>query len=157
MGKLSDPANLLRKVAMEAGAYYLPPDLFYQRLWRQRLQQIGFGVISVERLPHHPVWDIRLRGNLATQLHLLLSKPMASARSKEQNLLLRQIRTEIQQIAKQLGNPIRSDCLTIERKGTYVRLAFVWPLGKPGILRRKDKKPEPLSFLIKPWLRRIRN
>ena len=157
MGNLSTPADLVKKVVLEAGSYYQPPDLFYHRLWRARLQQIGFRVISVERLPSHPVWDIRLRGSLATQLHLLLSKSMASARSKEQNLLLRQIRAEIQQAAKQLGRTIQSDNLTVERKGTYVRLAFVWPLGGPGILRKMDKKPEPLSFLVKPWLRRIRN
>ena len=157
MGNLACPERLVKKIMLKAGRYFQPADLSYQRCWRDRLRQIGFSVMSVERLPEHPVWDIRLRGTLAAQTYLLVSKPAKKQIVDNDNLLLEQLRTEVQQIAKQLGAPIKADCLTVERKGTYVRLAFVWPLGQAGILRRTDKKPDPFAFLIRPWLRRIRN
>jgi hypothetical protein len=56
--------NLLEKILRRCGAYYQSGDLFYQRLWHQHLSRVGFRVISVEKLPYHELWDIRLFGSL---------------------------------------------------------------------------------------------
>jgi hypothetical protein len=126
-------------------------------LWREPLGQIGFRVIAVERLPHHPVWEIRLRGTLTTQAYLLVTKPMTKARSAATDPLLAQLKSEIQQMAKDLGSSIKSDCVSVARNGAYFQVTFLWPLGKPGLLLQKQKKAQPLSLLIRPWLRRNRN
>jgi hypothetical protein len=45
----------------------------------------------------------------------------------------------------------------VARKGAYLRVTFIWPLGKPGRWVKPEKKAEAFSFLIRPWLRRNRN
>ena len=65
--------------------------------------------------------------------------------------------TEIQEIASELGPPIKTDCVSVARTGAYFHVSFIWPVGKPGLLLKKEKKPEAFSFLIRPWLRRNRN
>ena len=61
LNKFQPTFEQLKKVLRRCGAYYHSADLFYQELWKQRLANIGFYVLSVERLPYHPVWAIRLR------------------------------------------------------------------------------------------------
>jgi hypothetical protein len=61
------------------GGYYHSAESFDHDLCRDRLREIGFRVIFVERLPHHPVWEICLRGNLTAQTYLLVTKPMSKA------------------------------------------------------------------------------
>jgi hypothetical protein len=40
-----------------------------------------------------------------------------------------------------------------------VQLVFVWPLGKPGVWRPREKQAHPLqvSLVVRRWLRRQRN
>jgi hypothetical protein len=148
--------KLLKNILRRCGAYYQSGDLFYQRLWQQHLHQIGFRVISVEKLPYHGLWDIRLFGTLAAQSYLLLTKPVPKPLSTH-DLLLLQLRWEVRQIAKGLGARIQRDCLHIARKGAYLRLTFIWPRGKPGRWVKPERKAEAFSFLIQRWLRRNRN
>jgi hypothetical protein len=149
--------SLLQKVLRHCGAYYHAPDLFYQELWKQRLNQIGLRVLSVEKMPYHEVWDIRVCMKLASQTYLLLSKPMPNQNAGSQELLLKQLRSEIQHIARDLGPAVKRDCITVARTGAYFRASFIWPMGRPGRLLKKEKKAEAFSFLIRPWLRRNRN
>jgi hypothetical protein len=149
--------TLLSKILRRCGAYYHSADLFYQELWKQRLANIGLRVLSVERLPYHPVWELRLCGTLAAQTYLLLSRPVPAPVASSKDPLSKQLESEIHQIAKELGPAIRKDCLSVVRSGSYFRVSFIWPLGKPGCWLKQDKKPEAFSFLIRPWLRKNRN
>ena len=154
-----EPAQdaFLPKILRRCGASYHSAELFYQELWKQRLSQIGFRVTSVEKLPYHHVWDVRLYGTLTAQAYLLVTKPVPKRNAGAKDLLLKQLQTEIQQIAKDLGPPIRTDCISVSRSGAYFRVSFIWPLGKPGPLLKQEKKAEAFSFLIRPWLRKTRN
>ena len=147
----------LQRILRRCGAYYHSGDLFYQELWKQRLHQIGFRVISVERLPYHHVWDIRLYCTLTAQTYLLVSKPVPKQYASAKEVLLKQLQSEIQQIAQDLGPPIKSDCISVARTGAYFRVSFLWPVGRPGRLLKKEKRAEAFSFLIRPWVRRNRN
>ena len=149
--------NLLKKILRRCGTYYQSGDLFYQRLWHQHLSRIGFRVISVEKLPYHQLWDIRLFGSLKAQSYLLLTKPVAKRYLWAKDLLLKQLHLEVQQVAKDFGAFIRRDCIHVARKGAYLRVTFIWPLGKPGRWVKPEKKAEAFSFLIRSWLRRSRN
>jgi hypothetical protein len=149
--------KLLEGILRRCGAYYHPAELFYQELWRDRLGEIGFYVISVERMPHHPVWEIRLRGSLAAQTYLLVTKPIPKPHACADDLLVPQLKAEIRQIAQGLGKPTKRDCVGVTRSGAYFRVSFLWPLGRPGVLVRQEKRAEPFSFLVRPWLRKNRN
>ncbi len=150
-------AKKLEAILRRCGAYYLSGDLFYQRLWYQRLSQIGFRVISVEKLPHHQLWDLRLYGTATAQAYLLLTRPVAKPHLAAPDLLVKQFQVEIQQIAQDLGTPLRRDCVQVIRKGTYFKVILLWPRGKPGRWFKPEKKAEAFSFLIQPWLRQNRN
>ncbi len=149
--------RLLERIMRQCGAYYHSGRFHFHELWRDRLREIGFHVISVERMPHHPVWEIRLRGSLAAQTYLLVTRPVPKALACADDLLVPQLKSEIRQIAKDLGKTIKSDCVGVTRSGAYFRVSFLWPLGKPGLWSRQEKRTEPFSFLIRPWLRRSRN
>jgi hypothetical protein len=148
---------LLQKILRRCGTYYHSGEFFYQELWRDRLRSIGFRIVYVEKCFCHDVWDIRLCCTLTAQTYLLVSKPVAKPSFSENEILEKQLFSEIRLIAKDLGAPIKSDCLSVGRNGAYFRACFIWPLGKPGRLLKKDKKPDPFSFLIRPWLKRNRN
>jgi len=156
LGKVAKD-HFLQRILCRCGAYYHPGDLFYQELWKQRLSQIGFRVLSVEKLWLHEVWDIRLCGNLTVQTYLLISQPAAKQDLYATEPLLKPIRAEIQRLARELGPPIKSDCLNVVRSGAYFRVTFIWPVGRPGRLLKKEKKAEAFSFLIRAWVRRNRN
>src|SRR5260370_42662337 len=64
--------RMLNKILRRCGAYYHSADLFYQELWKQRLINIGFRVMLVEKFPYHHVWEIRVCGSLTAQSYLLL-------------------------------------------------------------------------------------
>ena len=147
----------LQAILQQCGAYYQSGDLFYQRLWYQRLSQIGFRVISVQKTPHHELWDMRAYGTLTSESYLLLTKPVTKPHLFTKDLLVKQFQSEIQQIAKDLGQPLRRDCIQVDRKGAYFRVFFIWHLGKVGRWVKPEKQAEAFSFLIRPWLRRNRN
>jgi hypothetical protein len=148
---------LLKSILRRCGVYYHSADLFFQELWKQQLEQMGFRVLSVEKLSLHQVWDIRVCGSLAAQTYLLMSKPIPRKDSWVKDPLPKQLRLEIQRIAKEMGAPIKTDCITVVRTGAYFRASFIWPMGKPGRLLKKEKKADAFSFLIRPWLRKNRN
>ena len=148
---------LLEKILRRCGAYYQSGDLFYQQLWYQRLSQIGFRVIAIEKLSYHDLWDIRCYGTLEAQSYLLLTIPVSKPHFCAKDIVLKQLRAEIQRIAKDLGPKIPSDCIHVGRKGAYLRITFIWPLGKPGRWVKPEKQAEAFSFFIRPWLFRKRN
>jgi hypothetical protein len=147
----------LEKILRRGGVYYQSGDLFYQRLWYQRLSHIGFRVISVQKLPYHELWDIRCYGTLTAQSYLLLSIPVSKPFHCAKDIVLKQLYAEIQRIAKDFGAKIRRDCIHADRKGAYLRITFIWPLGKPGRWVKREKTAEVFCFLIRPWLRRNQN
>ena len=128
-----------------------------KRLWYQRLRQIGLRVISVQKLPYHGLWDIRVYSTLTAQSYLLLSIADPKAFLCVEEVVLKQLCTEIQRIAKDFGAKIQRDCIHVGRKGAYLRITFIWRLGKPGRWVKQEKKAEVFSFLIRPWLHRNRN
>ncbi|HEY2168414.1 MAG TPA: hypothetical protein VGJ30_02225 [Candidatus Angelobacter sp.] len=155
--KFSEDA-LLRKVLRRCGVYFHPGDRFYQELWRQRLVSLGFGVLLVQKLTLHDVWEVRLCGSLAAQTYLLVSKPVPKKHVWATDLMVRQLKSEIHEIAKDLGLPIRRDSITVSRTGSsYFTVAFIWPKGKPAMLLKREKRTDAFSFFIQPWLRRNRN
>ena len=93
----SDPR--LRAILRRGGAYYQSGKLFYQRLWRQELIRIGFRVISVEKIIHHHLWEIRLGGTLTAQTYLLLSTPGGKV-AKDKDVLVQKLRAEVRRIAQ---------------------------------------------------------
>jgi len=123
----------------------------------QRLANIGLRVISIERLPYHPVWHVRLRGNLSAQIYLLVGTPSPSMLDHSKDPLSKQLESEIHQMAKDMGHAIKKDCLTVVRTGPYFQASFIWPKGKTGLWIKQNKKPEAFSYLIRPWLRKNRN
>ena len=149
--------TLLIRILRRCGAYYHSAELLYQEFWKQRLVNIGLRVLLVEKEPYHEVWRIRACGNLPAQSYLLLRKPMPPKYAWSKDLLERQLRSEVQHMAKEMGPPIKSDCLHVVRTGAYLQITFIWPMGKPGMLLKKEKKVQPFSFLIRPWLKRNRN
>ncbi len=148
--------SVLDRILRRCGMYYHSGALFYQELWRQRLNNIGFRVTSVKKLPYHHVWDVRLYGNLTVQLYLL-SLPVPVKLGWPGDLLPKLLAREIQRIARDLGPPIKSDCVSVVRTGAYFRVAFIWPLGKPGSWLKQEKPAEAFSLLIRPWVRQCRN
>lgn len=147
----------LKRVLLESGRYYRSATLFYHELWREHLRQIGFVVIKVEKLEQHDLWVIRVRITASSQLYLLVSSGPPSNFKGQTALIEHQLKRVIRAFANALGPPVRSDYLTVDRIGHYCTIAFIWPLGKPGRLLRKEKKPSAFSFLIRGWLKRNRN
>jgi hypothetical protein len=96
-------------------------------------------------------------GGLTAESYLLVTKPVAKRHLWTKDLLLKQFELEIRQIAQELGAAIPRNSIQVERKGSYFRAIFIWPLGKPGRWVKPEKKAEAFSFLIQPWLRRNRN
>jgi hypothetical protein len=72
-------------------------------------------------------------------------------------MLEAQLKAEVQRLAQEMGPAIKTDSISVDRHGQYLRVAFLWSRGKPGLLMRKTKKPEAFTFLIRPWLRQVRN
>ena len=70
-------ARGLQGILRRCGAYYQSGDSFYQRLWYQRLSDIGFRVTSVEKQNYHQLWDLRMYGSLRAESYLLVTKPVA--------------------------------------------------------------------------------
>jgi hypothetical protein len=155
-------ANMMqiKKFLARYGRYRTTADLFYHRQLRQRLAEIGFRVITIERLATHPVWEVRLKGNLDVQANLLLGQPLSERfGSPSRYWLEQQLKRRIQGILNTLGDPVRSDEITVARTGTYFQAAFVWPKGTPGVLGRSAKKVHPYQVAVelRRWLRRQRN
>ena len=119
---------------------------------------MGFRVISVERIQHHPAWHVRLRGTASARNHLLLSRPLKKwPKDEETDLILLQLKAEMQRIVAELGPQIKSDYITVMREGTFFSISFIWPVGTTGLLLRQQPKPDAFKLLIRPWLKTNRN
>ena len=121
---------------------------------------MGFRVISIERIEHHPVWHIRLRGTANARNYLLLSRPLAKRLhdvDDDTDLLVIQLTAEVRRIAAALGPPIKSDYISVVRHGTFFSVSFIWSVGSTGLLLGKQQKPDAFRFLVRPWLRTQRN
>lgn len=149
--------NQLARILLKCGRYYQSAALFYQELWRQRLRQIGFHVISVEKLNAHELWVIRIRITASAQLYLLSTRVAARKLMKAEDPFVHQLAAEVLMLAGAMGPPILKDYLTVTRTGAYCTLAFIWPRGRPGLLLRKEMITDAFSFYIKTWLREQRN
>jgi hypothetical protein len=150
----------IRKFFARFGRFRAPSGTFYHRQLRDRLTEIGFQVLSVERVDSHPLWRIRLKASLKVQAHLLISQPAGLFDlSKSHGLLERQLTKYIHRILNQLGQPVRKDEIVVVRSGAYVHVAFVWPLGTPGVVGRAPKEHHPfqVSLVLRRWLREQRN
>lgn len=147
----------LQAIMVKYGKYYVGPDLFYHRLWRDRLREIGFVVTCLEKLDAHHVWQIRLRGTLRAQTSLLMSKPAGQKILASEEPLTKQLELELRRIAKEMGSPIQRDHLNLTRTGKLFEVSFIWPPGKAGRLLRMEKKPDAFSFHMRFWLRRSWN
>ena len=147
----------LARILLKCGRYYRSAALFYQELWHERVQQIGFHVISVEKLDAHEMWVIRIRITASAQLHLLAARPPATKLMTAEDPFVHQLTAEVRALAGAMGPPIRADYLTVTRTGAYCALAFIWPRGRPGRLLRKEKITDAFSFFIKAWLKAHRN
>jgi hypothetical protein len=147
----------LERILRRCGAYYHSAAFFYHELWRQRLVNIGFRVIRIEKFPYHNLWELKVFGSLSAQTYLLITKSVATKFAWTKDPLPKLFETEIGRIAQELGCPIQRACIGVARTGAYFRAGFIWPLGKPGCLLKKERKIDALSFLIRPWLRKNRN
>jgi hypothetical protein len=139
------------------GYAQLIPKSFFHALWKQRLVSIGFRILKIEKLWLHHVWDVRVCSSLAAQMYLLVVRPVPKRYLGREDLLLKQFRGELQDVARDLGAPIKTDCITVVRRGAYLEASFIWPKGRSGLLLKGEKRPDAFSFLIRPWLRRSRN
>jgi hypothetical protein len=156
-GPLSKGDRLVKRILLRCGRYYQGAELFYQRLWKQHFNQMGFRVILVEKLDCHHLWRIHLRGSLTTQSFLLLSKSVSPKFMNAPDVQEKQLAAEVRRIAQDLGLPLKRDCLSVSRTGAYFQISFLWPKGRPGLLLRSEFKPQAFRFLIRPRLRLIRN
>jgi len=147
----------LQAILRRCGIHHQSADLLYQRLWHERLSQIGFRVTSATKKPYHHVWIIGMYGTLTAQSYLLMTKPVAKQHLSTNDVLVKQLQIEVQQIAKSLGSRLRRDHIHVDRKGAYFKVIFVWPLGRPGRFYTLQKQVDAFSVLIRPWLRRNRN
>src|SRR2546425_5739672 len=130
----------IKKFLARYGRYRTTGDLFHHRQLGQRLAEIGFRVMTIERLATHPVWQIRLKGNLTAQANLLLGQASSDRFDPQSRYWMeRQLKRRIQKILNTLGNPIRSDEIVVVRSGAYFQVAFVWPKGTPGVLGRSTE------------------
>ena len=147
----------LARILLQCGRYYQPGELFFHRLWREHFRHLGFRVTAIEKLDCHHLWDMRQCGTLTAQSYLLLTKPVPHKLLNAPDLMERQLKAEVQHMAHEWGPSVKRDEITVVRTGAYFRVSFLWPEGEPGLLLRKEKKPHAFPFLIRPWLRSIRN
>jgi hypothetical protein len=150
----------IKRIMRRAGRYYEAGQFLYHKFLRNELVQMGFRVVLIEKLDHHPVWHIRLRITARAQNFLLLSRPLAKrlkAEDDSTDLLVIQLKAEIKRIAAQLGPKIKSDYISILREGAYITVAFIWPVGTTGLLLRKQRRPDAFGLLVRPWLKTTRN
>ena len=145
-----------KKIMLAYGTFYRSARFFYHRLLQDRLKDLGFRVVWVEREKHDPLWVVRLFGNLEVQGHLLLSIPVPRNRIKQVTVEY-QVTTAVQHIVKECGYPIRRDEISVVRQGAYFHVGILWPFGQPGRLSRKSRQPDAFSIGIRALLKKNRN
>ena len=152
----------LKPFLAKYGRYVEPGQFFYHRRLQERLAALSLRVISIQRFDEHPVWQIRARAPLDAQAKLLLGKSYKGHRPDcwaSGKLIEARVKEELRSILKQLGPGVKAEEINVVRHGGYFQCVFVWPLGKPGILRPRPAKPHPLqvSVVVHRWLKRQRN
>ena len=151
------PERQLKQVMLKCGQHHLSAALFYHRLWRQHLRNIGFHIILLEKLEQHEMWVIRVRITASAQLRLLAGKAPVRNLMKANDPFVHQLTGEVREFAASLGPPIAKDYLSVTRTGAYCTIAFMWPRGKPGRLLRKQQVTTAFSLMIRSWLKQVRN
>ncbi len=152
----------LKQFLAKYGRHVEPGRLFYHLRLQERLTALGFRVISIEHLDTHPVWNIRIRGNLEAQTNLLLGKSYKGKRPASWGsgeVIEQRLKGEMQSILKSLGKAVKADELNVVRYGGYFQIVFVWPLGQPGKWFPPPKRPHPLqlSTVMQGWIKEQRN
>lgn len=119
----------LKQFLAKYGKFREAEQFFYHYRLNERLTGLGLRVISIERLDTHPVWNIRLRGNLEAQTNLLLGKSYKGKRPASWGsgeVIEQRLKAQMQSILKSLGQAVKADDLNVVRYGGYfqiVRLA----------------------------------
>jgi hypothetical protein len=152
----------LKQFLAKYGRFVEAGRFFYQYRLHERLTALGFRVISIERLDTHPVWNIRLRGNLEAQANLLLGKCYKGKRPASwgsREVIEQRLKGEMQSILKSLGQAVKADEINVVRYGGYFQVVFVWPLGQPGKWFPPPKRTHPIqvSGVVQRWIKTQRN
>jgi hypothetical protein len=152
----------LKQFLAKYGKFREPEQFFYHYRLNERLSALGFWVISIERLDTHPVWNVRFRGSLEAQSHLLLGKSYKGKRPASWGsgeVIEQCLKAEMLSILKSLGKAVKADELTVVREGAYFGATFVWQLGQPGKWYPQPKRPHPLqvSGVVQRWIKQQRN
>ena len=152
----------LKQFLAKYGRFVESAQFFYHHRLHERLTALGFRLISIERLDTHPVWNIRIRGNLEAQTALLLGKSYKGKRPSSWGsgeVIEQRLKAEMQSILKSLGKAVKADELNVVRYGGYFQIVFVWPLGQPGTWFPPVKRPHPLqvSGIVQGWIKQQRN
>ena len=145
----------LNQFLAKCGYFVEPKQFFYHHRLRDRLTALGFRIISIERLGTHPVWNIRFKGNLEAQTHLLLAK----SNKGSSEVIEQRLKAEMHAILKSLGQAVKADELNVVRYGGYFQCVFVWPMGQPGKWYPQPKQIYPLqdSGVVRRWMKSQRN
>ena len=143
-----DAEGALAKFLASHGQYYLAGRFFYHRQLALRLREIGFKVLSIEKLSTHPVWRIRLKQVHCRYTFLWVYR-----------LLEPKLKAEIRRILKELRRGVKAQEIAIVNNGIYFVIAFVWPVGRSGFWQ-PESIPSTLfadSLELRCWLKQQRN
>jgi hypothetical protein len=152
----------LKQFLVRYDRYYESGQYFYHHRLQERLADLGLRVISIERFEAHPVWEIKVRGNLDAQTKLLVGKSYAGKRPAcwgSGKLVEARLKEELRSILKQLGPGVKAEEINVVRSGSRFQCVFVWPLGTAGIWRPRPPHAHPLqvSVIVQRWLKGQRN
>jgi hypothetical protein len=144
------------------GRHVEPGRLFFHLRLRERLEALGFRVISIQRLDAHPVWELRVKGSLDAQTKLLLGKSHSGKRPASWGsleVIEQRLKAEMHTILKSLGRAVNADELNVVRYGGYFQVVFVRPMGQPGKWYAQPQRPHPLqvSGVVQRWIKAQRN
>lgn len=119
VGSTVNPANLplaqARADSVVRLSYYLPRHSYWHYCLWAGMTRLDFKVLYVAKLPHHHVWDLRLRTS-----------------AKISDKAVRRLRRELRKLCAMHGPSIKARELSIVRNGSLLELAFIWPMGEAG-------------------------
>ncbi len=136
----------LAKLLANYSQYYLSGRFFYHWQLALRLREIGFKVLSIEKLSTHPVWRIRLKQVHCRYTFLWVYR-----------LLEPKLKAEIQRILKDLRRGVKAQEIAIVNNGMYFAIAFVWPVGRGGFWQPEPKPPHAIPPVLHRWLKQQGN
>ena len=125
--------------------YFLPSRYFFHNWLSLGFQRNGLRVISVKKCKYHHLWEVRLKGGIAFSPQMSESQ-MAELPSIANDGLSKLVAEKIMQITKEYGVPVKADEVSAARYGCCFRAAFIWPVGRIGIMPRRLIYPCPSSW-----------